>query len=115
MAVFGALHLVVSWRLRAPGGWFEAGAWLRAFEYFFWFMVYVWAVPILGYLLATVLFTVGLALRQGYFRPRQMALAMLLGVVIVLTFKTVLQVKIPGGAIYEHLPDGLRSFMIVNF
>jgi hypothetical protein len=34
---------------------------------------------------------------------------------IVLVFKTFLEVKIPGGAIYEYLPDTLRTFMILNF
>jgi hypothetical protein len=34
---------------------------------------------------------------------------------IVLVFKTFLEVKIPGGIIYEFLPSTLRSFMILNF
>ena len=35
--------------------------------------------------------------------------------VIVLLFKSFLQVKLPGGRIYEVLPDGLRSFMLTYF
>ena len=37
------------------------------------------------------------------------------GLGIVLVFKAALSVKIPGGAIYEYLPDTLRNFLIVNF
>jgi hypothetical protein len=40
---------------------------------------------------------------------------MITGLFIVLIFKTFLEVKIPGGAIYEFLPNTLRSFMILNF
>lgn len=78
-------------------------------------MVYVAVVPVLGYLFSTLLFTVLLAWRQGYRVARQLGAAALLGLVIVLVFKTGLSVKIPGGAVYEHLPDALRNLMIVNF
>ena len=36
-------------------------------------------------------------------------------VLVVLIFKSFLQVKIPGAAIYEYLPGALRSFFILNF
>jgi hypothetical protein len=35
--------------------------------------------------------------------------------VIVLLFKTLLKVNLPGGLIYEALPDGLRQFMLTYF
>ena len=72
-------------------------------------------VPLLGYLLSTVLFTVLMAFRQGYLSTRYLVAAALMGLAIVLVFKTGLSVKIPGGAIYEYLPGGLRNFMILNF
>ena len=34
---------------------------------------------------------------------------------IVVIFKAFLQVKIPGGGIYEALPSALRSFMLTYF
>jgi len=43
------------------------------------------------------------------------AYSIITGLSIVLIFKTFLEVKIPGGAIYEFLPNTLRSFMILNF
>ncbi len=115
MVVFGALHLVTVLRPRVAGELAEAISWLRSLEYLVAFMVYVWAVPQLGYLPSTILFTVLLALRLGYRDRRSLLAAVATGVVIVLVFKTALSVKIPGGAIYEYLPAGLRSFMILRF
>lgn len=115
MVLFGLAHLALNWRKERPGWWAEALIWLRAFEYLAWFMVYVWAVPIIGYLAATILFATALALRLGYRSRGMLGAAALTGLVIVLVFKTGLAVKIPGGAVYEFLPDALRNFMIVNF
>ena len=115
MAGFGALHLVLSVLRRTSGTLTEAALWLRPVEYLAWFMVYVFAVPQVGYLAATVIFTTLLALRAGYRSARMLGLAAATGLGIVLIFKTALSVKIPGGAIYEHLQDALRNFMIVNF
>ncbi|MEZ5478349.1 MAG: hypothetical protein R3E95_12975 [Thiolinea sp.] len=84
-------------------------------EYALWFLLYVWVVPIIGYLPATLLFMPLLALRAGYRDKRQLLSMVAIGFVIVLLFKSFLAVKIPGGAIYEYLPDGLRSFMLLNF
>ncbi len=115
MVGFGALHLVTIWRNRTGRDGLEVVNWVRALEYLAWFMVYVWAVPKIGYLAATILFCVILAVRQGYRAARHLVAAAVLGFAIVLVFKTGLQVKIPGGAVYEYLPGALRNFMIVNF
>ena len=115
MVLFGTAHLAMVWRKKAEGHRREALIWLRAAEYVVWFMAYVLAVPAIGYLGATILFTALLALRQGYRKARQVGTAIAIGIAVVLIFKTGLAVKIPGGAIYEYLPGGLRNFMIVNF
>ncbi len=94
---------------------FEAVQWLRALEYLAWFMVYVWAVPIIGYLPATLIFMGALAVRAGYRNRRVILAALAMGLGIVLVFKTMLSVKIPGGLLYEYLPDALRSIAILNF
>jgi hypothetical protein len=44
-----------------------------------------------------------------------MTYAACIGFSIVVIFKSFLEVKIPGGAIYELLPNALRSFFILNF
>ena len=93
----------------------EGASWLRALEYLAWFMLYVYLTPIIGYLAATVLFLVALTLRVGYRDRRMTIIAVAVGFAIVLIFKSFLGVKIPGGAVYESLPDSLRSFMIINF
>jgi len=93
----------------------EGVSWLRALEYLVWFMLYVYLTPIIGYLAATVLFLVSLTFRAGYRERRMTFAAVAVGFAIVLIFKSFLGVKIPGGAVYEPLPDALRSFMIINF
>lgn len=115
MVVFGAAYLVETYRGRVPTSGVEPLIWLRAVEYFVWFMAYVIAVPIIGYLAASICFTVLLALRLGYRSARHLGLAAGVGIAVVLVFKTGLSVKIPGGAVYEYLPDALRNVMIVNF
>ena len=117
MCSFGALHLLLLWRGRdrAPGLLVELAQWARACEYLGWFMVYVWTVPLLGYLPTTLLFTPALAFRLGFRSARALTLSLLLGLAIVFVFKTGLSVRIPGGLLYETLPDGLRNLMIVYF
>ncbi len=116
MTIFAALHLfgsVVSPRIE--GRWTEVIFWLRSLEYVGWFLIYVLLAPIGGYLLSTVAFATLLAFRLGYRTPKTLAAAAASGFVIVLVFKTFLQVKVPGGQIYESLPDGLRAFMLTYF
>ena len=110
MVLFGGFHLRACWRrddLRRERG--EALVWLRSVEYALWFMGYVWAVPRIGYLPASVVFAPLLAFRVGYRRPVALWSAAALGLGTVLFFKSLLGVKIPGGAVYEYLPDGLRA------
>lgn len=116
MVLFAALHLLGS--LLSPriyGRLKEVSLWLRSIEYALWFMAYVWLVPQLGYLPSTVLFMPLLAWRVGFRDRRLLGGMALLGVAVVLLFKTFLAVKIPGGALYEYLPDALRSTMLLNF
>ncbi|GGA17711.1 tripartite tricarboxylate transporter TctB family protein [Neptunicoccus cionae] len=116
MVGFTALHLLTHMKQRAKSGLgSEVVIWLRAFEFVGWFMIYVIAVPRIGYLPSTVLFTFLLALRMGYRSLAMLGWSAASGVAIVIIFKTLLGVKIPGGALYEHLPDGLRNFMIMGF
>ena len=116
MTAFGALHLLGTFRRKRPvGSLAETGIWMRSIEYLTWFMVYVFAVPVIGYLPATLIFTVLLALRAGYRNHWMLGAAAFAGLGIVLVFKTFLSVKIPGGAVYDLLPSSLRSFLIVNF
>jgi hypothetical protein len=93
----------------------EALRWLGALEYAGWFLVYVLAVPIIGYLLATLIFMPAIVWRLGYKSRKFMWLSVVFGFGTVILFKSFLSVKIPGGAIYEFLPNSIRSFFLLNF
>lgn len=113
MVGFGALHLLGSvLSPRIPGRLREMLFWLRSLEYVAWFLVYVFAAPVIGYLPATLVFMVALTLRVGYRGSRYVLAAAGSALAIVLLFRVLLQVKIPGGAVYEYLPGGLASFML---
>jgi len=88
-------------------------AWFGALEYAGYFLLYVAAVPRLGYLPATLLALPLLTWRLGYRAPRMLIISALFGVTVVVLFKSLLQVKIPGGSVYELLPAAARNFMIL--
>lgn len=116
MLGFGALHLALRIRFNdLRREMIEASFWLRSLEYAAWFMVYVWSVPRIGYLPATLIVAPLLTLRVGYRSGKMIGASAAAGFVVVLLFKAFLSVRIPGGAIYEYLPGALRSFMILNF
>ncbi len=116
MVFFGILHVISALCSPAlPGRWAEMWIWVKSVEYAGWFMAYVLTVPQLGYLPSTVLFTVILTFRLGYRTAKMLLAAAAFGCAVVLIFKTCLQVKVPGGAIYELLPPEMRSFMLTYF
>lgn len=118
MTLFSAIYFVQSLRdarraerLASLGE--EMRRWIASFEYAAWFMAYVFITPVIGYLAGSVLFAISLALRVGYRSRFAMMSALGVGVVTVLLFKSFLQVKIPGGAIYQYFPEALRNFFIL--
>jgi len=116
MTLFALLHVVGSMLSpRIDGRIKEVTFWLRSLEYVAWFLAYVWLVPIIGYLLSTLIFMPLLVFRAGYREKQYLLLSVVIGFLIVVVFKSFLSVKIPGGMIYEYLPDALRSFMLINF
>lgn len=116
MVLFSALHL---WKLPRRAvrrtDVLEWIVWFKAIEYVIWFLGYVLLVPLLGYLPMTALLMVSLTYRLGYRSAKMLWIAAAFGVFVVVLFKSFLQVKIPGGAVYEYLPGALRSFFILNF
>lgn len=100
-------------RASARSEFIELGFWIRACEYLCWFMLYVFSVPYLGYLPSTILFTTLLTFRLGYRSMRWSIRAVLLAVVTVVIFRSFLQVKIPGGHVYELLPQPLSKFLLM--
>ena len=116
MSGFAAFHLLGSiFSERISGRWKEVLLWVSSLEYAAWFIGYAALVPLAGYLPSTVIFSVLLTLRAGYRNRAVLMAAVASAVVIVLLFKTFLQVKLPSGQIYEVLPDGLRQIMLTYF
>ncbi len=116
MVIFGVFHL---WRL--PRRKFEkmdlkeATLWVRGFEFVLWFMAYVLLVPLIGYLPSTLIFVLPMIYRQGYRRPFYFYCGALFVFAVVVFFKVLLEVKIPGAALYEMFPENVRNFLILNF
>ena len=114
MVVFTALHVWMMPRRRLTrSDKSEVRIWGSVFEWVGWFLAYVWLVPILGYLPMTLAFAPALTWRMGYRTPKMLWLSVAIGAVIVIIFKALLSVKIPGAMIYEYLPGGLRTFFIL--
>ncbi len=116
MCFFAALHLVGSiLSERIEGRWKEVILWLSVIEFAAWFVGYAYVVPIIGYLPATVLVSLLLVVRVGYRSRTILFSAVGVAIIIVLLFKTFLQVKMPAGQFYDSLPDGLRQIMLIYF
>lgn len=116
MVFFASLHTLGSLLSpRIPGRWTEVGMWFRSIEYALWFMAYVFVVPVVGYLFATLMVCLLLALRAGYHSRLMLGASVFAGLLVVVIFKALLQVKVPGGLVYEYLPGGMRSFMLTYF
>jgi len=93
----------------------ELSSWLRPLEYVFYFVLYFFSVPLTGYLLSTLLFFSLLTIRAGYRSFLMFWVILATGFGIVVVFKSLLQVKISSGAIYDYLPDGWGTFFMIYF
>lgn len=90
----------------------ELRRWAEPLEYVLWFMAYVWTVPIVGFLPMSILFATALTWRVGYRDRRMLGLGALFAVAVVVIFKGLLGVRIPGAALYDLLPAGVRSVFL---
>ncbi len=116
MAGFAMFHLLGSaWSERIAGRWIEVLLWVRSIEYAIWFIAYAAIVPYLGYLPTTLIVAVLLTIRVGFRSRFIFAVAAVCAFLIVFLFKTLLQVKLPAGQVYDFLPDGLRYIMLNYF
>ena len=110
---FSLIHLLTTMVNRPvfDGGreWFK---WIRTIEFALWFAAYSALVPVLGYLIATLLTCVLLSWRLGYRSRKHLLISFLSGFIIVLFFRALLGIHIPGGALYQSLPQPLSNFMM---
>ena len=120
-AFFALCHFISTWARHRQSRQYsflppdELANWARPTEYALYFMAYVFLVPQLGYLPTTLLTLPALVFRLGYRSPSKLMASILVGLCTVVVFKTLLQVRIPGGRWYEFLPDGLRNLLILYF
>ncbi|MEL7098350.1 MAG: tripartite tricarboxylate transporter TctB family protein [Pseudomonadota bacterium] len=104
------------WRVRfkqPSSAYHEVILWLRALEFVGWFIAYTALVPILGYLLSTLLLGTLLPLRLGYRSWRWLGICLLTSMAIVLLFRSGLQIRTPVNIwLYDQLPQDARNFML---
>ncbi|MEM8654070.1 MAG: tripartite tricarboxylate transporter TctB family protein [Pseudomonadota bacterium] len=95
---------------------YELTQWCRALEYVAWFVAYTLLVPVLGYLVSTLLLGTLLPWRLGYRGARWMGICLAASFAIVLVFRTGLQIKTPVNIwLYDLLPQRMETFMQVWF
>lgn len=95
---------------------YELIQWLRALEYVAWFVAYTLLVPVLGYLVSTLLLGTLLPWRLGYRGVRWMGICLTASFAIVLVFRTGLQIKTPVNIwLYDQFPQRIETFMQVWF
>lgn len=114
MALGFGLHWRLMRRRRSNAlDWIEVRRWVEPLEFLGWFLLYVVAVPRLGFLPMSLLLACALTWRLGYRSRGALFLAAVFAVAITAIFKGLLGVNIPGGQIYEFLPGSIRTFFLV--
>jgi len=118
------VNLASSWKVRRwrqrfllpTDSTYETAKYIAAFEFVIYFMLYTLSVPILGYLVSTVLLGAFLTWRLGYRTSTWLLVATLSSVCIVVIFRSFLQIKTPGSIwLYDQLPAAARAFMLTYF
>ena len=108
-----------AWRKRfllPTSAYFEVTKYVAALEYVAYFIGYTLIVPILGYLVSTLILGTFLTWRLGYRSLRWMMTGFFASVAVVIAFRTFLQIKTPLNIwLYDQLPDATRAFMLTYF
>jgi len=95
---------------------FEFAKYAEASEFVIYFVAYTLLVPILGYLLATLLLGVFLPWRLGYRGRVWLLRSFFCSFAVVIVFRTLLQIKTPVTIwLYDLLPTTLRGIMLTYF
>lgn len=95
---------------------FELEKYAAALEFVLYFIGYTLLVPVLGYLVSTLIMGTYLTWRLGYRSIRWMVRGLLCSFCTVLIFRTFLQIKTPVSIwFYDQHPSALRAFMLTYF
>lgn len=95
---------------------YELSIWIKALEYVAYFLIYTISITYLGYFLSTIIFGVYLTNRLGYNSLKWQIRTIIATLMIVLTFRTFLQIKTPINIwLYEFFPQNIETFMKIHF
>ncbi len=107
------------WRKRfllPTDAYFELTKYAAALEYVAYFIGYTLLVPILGYLISTLLLGTYLTWRLGYRSIVWFIRGLAASFAVVIVFRTLLQIKTPISIwLYDQLPQAMRAFMLTYF
>lgn len=118
------LNLRASWKetkwrqrfLLPTNAYFELTKYAAALEYVAYFIGYTLIVPVLGYLVSTLIMGTYLTWRLGYRSLSWMLTGIASSFAVVVVFRTFLQIKTPISIwLYDQLPDAARAFMLTYF
>lgn len=108
-----------NWRKRfllPTSAYFEVMKYAAALEFVVYFIIYTLLVPVLGYLVSTLLMGTLLPWRLGYRGWTWFTRSLLSSLAVVIVFRTLLQIKTPVSIwLYDQLPTTLRSVMLTYF
>ena len=108
-----------AWRKRfllPTSAYFELTKYVAALEFVAYFIGYTLIVPILGYLVSTVLLGSFLTWRLGYRTRRWTLIGLASSLAVVVVFRSFLQIKTPLNIwLYDQLPSATRAFMLTYF
>ena len=95
---------------------YETSKYIAALEFVAYFILYTMCIPVLGYLLSTLIMGVFLTWRLGYRTFKWLLKGLVSSFAIVVIFRTLLQIKTPSVVwLYDQLPSALRVFMLTYF
>jgi hypothetical protein len=121
LTILAIANLLTLWRAgrdlrRQPPDAAEWGAaraqiigWLKPLEYLAYFAVYLWAVHVLGYVIATTVFIQWLLFRVGLRSRRWVLTGFLAALALMLVFRVGLRVWMPSPEFFDLAPEPLRS------
>ena len=116
--LFGAIKAYrKSKRLLLPNKiFYEMSQWIRSLEFILYFLVYTFSISLLGYLISTLIFAVFLTYRLGYRTKEWILISLISSFVVVLIFRTILQIKTPVNIwLYKFFPENIEIFMKIYF
>jgi len=116
---FRESYKVHRWRQRfmlPTSAQFELGKYAAALEFVLYFIGYTLLVPVLGYLVSTLLLGTFLTWRLGYRSRTWLLRGVSCSFATVVVFRSLLQIKTPVSIwLYDQLPNTLRAFMLTYF